>query len=244
MTREELATRARMSVTAVSYLERGLTRPPQKETVLLLAVALGLTGDERDAFAGAARRRPMEAAGAVEVGASAIDSGDALPQASTRLHLKPLTSPLGREHDEAAVVHVISQTLGARLAGGGNLTEAVAGALKNRDVVLLLDNFEQVLTAARELMDVLARAPRTKMLVTSRLPLNLRGERVFPVRPLGLPARDATPGPVEPAERDMRVRDLDWLRATVGADALALAEAQGRAWSLGQAKAHAREVLD
>ncbi len=56
LTQEELAERARLSTRAISDLERGLHRTPQRETVHLLADALGLAALDRAAFEGAARR--------------------------------------------------------------------------------------------------------------------------------------------------------------------------------------------
>lgn len=55
MSQEELAAKAGISVTSVSYLERGLTRLPHRDTVQLLGAALDLTVAEEDAFVQAAR---------------------------------------------------------------------------------------------------------------------------------------------------------------------------------------------
>ena len=51
----------------------------------------------------------------------------------------------------------------------------------------MVDNFEQVLSAAPFVADVLARCPNLRVLVTSRAPLRLEGEQEWPVPPLGLP---------------------------------------------------------
>jgi transcriptional regulator with XRE-family HTH domain len=56
LTQEALAERARISVRAISDLERGLHRTPQKDTVHLLADALQLSTQDRAAFEAAARR--------------------------------------------------------------------------------------------------------------------------------------------------------------------------------------------
>ena len=58
---------------------------------------------------------------------------------------------------------------------------------RSRSTLLLLDNFEQLMDAAVQVTDILARCPRVKVLVTSRESLRLRGERVVAVPPLGLP---------------------------------------------------------
>ncbi|GAA4964123.1 BTAD domain-containing putative transcriptional regulator [Actinoplanes utahensis] len=70
------------------------------------------------------------------------------------------------------------------------LREAVAG----REMLLILDNCEHLVEAAAEVADVLLRAaPGLRVLVTSREPLGLPGEWLFPVEPLGLPPADADP---------------------------------------------------
>jgi predicted ATPase/DNA-binding XRE family transcriptional regulator len=67
------------------------------------------------------------------------------------------------------------------------LREALIHQLRDRALVLVLDNFEQVLPAARAVLDLLVACPRVKALVTSRSALNVRGEQCFPVAPLPLP---------------------------------------------------------
>src|SRR5262249_46084756 len=67
------------------------------------------------------------------------------------------------------------------------LHEAILHALQDRDTLLVLDNFEQVLLAARDVLELLIACPRTKALVTSRAAINVRGERSFPLAPLALP---------------------------------------------------------
>ena len=65
--------------------------------------------------------------------------------------------------------------------------EVVLEHLGTREVLLVLDNFEQILTAAASVTELISGAPGTKVMVTSRSPLRLYGEREFPVPPLGLP---------------------------------------------------------
>jgi predicted ATPase len=78
------------------------------------------------------------------------------------------------------------------------LLERLTGHIGDRRLLLVLDNFEQVLGAAPLLADLLAGCPRLSVLVTSRIPLHLRGEQEFPVPPLALP--DPT-GRLPPPER-------------------------------------------
>src|SRR5215213_1348858 len=61
LTQDELAERANVSPRSIGDIERGVSRAPQRNTVGLLAEALGLTGDARCAFEASARRRPAPA---------------------------------------------------------------------------------------------------------------------------------------------------------------------------------------
>ena len=62
--------------------------------------------------------------------------------------------------------------------------------LRTKDLLLVLDNFEQVIEAAPKIARWLQAAPGLKVLVTSRGPLKISGEREFPIPPLALPAPD------------------------------------------------------
>jgi predicted ATPase/Tfp pilus assembly protein PilF len=73
------------------------------------------------------------------------------------------------------------------------LDESLKDYLHERRLLLLLDNFEQVLDAARAVTELLAAAPGLKVLTTSRAPLGLYGEHVFPVPPLALPDLKSPP---------------------------------------------------
>src|SRR5205814_502481 len=86
----------------------------------------------------------------------------------------------------------IAQTLGVPGTGRETVEERLKEYLREKQMLLLLDNFEQVLAAAPLVADLLATAPGLKVLVTSRAALHLRGEQEFPVPPLALPARQQT----------------------------------------------------
>jgi len=75
------------------------------------------------------------------------------------------------------------------------LVSALRAHLKTKRMLLVLDNFEQVVAAAPLLIDLLEGCPHLAMLVTSRAPLRVRGEREMPVEPLALPPADALPVP-------------------------------------------------
>jgi non-specific serine/threonine protein kinase len=89
--------------------------------------------------------------------------------------------------DPRLVPSALAQTLSVRPAADRPLIEALAEDLRERQVFLLLDNFEQVLEAALVLADLLAACPSLKILVTSRARLHLRWEHEFVVPPLALP---------------------------------------------------------
>jgi hypothetical protein len=98
--------------------------------------------------------------------------------------------PLGPVHDPALVVPAIAQALGVRDAGGRDLDDFLAAALVDRELLLVLDNFEHVVAAAPAAADLLAACPRLTVLATSRTPLRVRGERELPVSPLPPPGAD------------------------------------------------------
>src|SRR6266540_570334 len=95
--------------------------------------------------------------------------------------------------EPALVISAIAQTLGLRATGRQPLVTQLQQYLSDRHMLLLLDNFEQLLDAAPLLADLLATASRLKLLVTSRERLHLRGEKEMVVPPLALPDRADLP---------------------------------------------------
>jgi predicted ATPase len=91
------------------------------------------------------------------------------------------------------VISAIAQTLGIRERDGQPLLTQLKQFLGDKRMLLLLDNFEQVLDAAPLLADLLATASRLKLLTTSRESLHLRGEKEVAVPPLALPDRAQLP---------------------------------------------------
>ncbi|HEY7093328.1 MAG TPA: tetratricopeptide repeat protein [Ktedonobacterales bacterium] len=236
LTQEALAERAGVSLGAVSYLERGLTHAPHRDTLRALAKALALSEEEAAALEQAARpAKAVEEQAAQENSTIFTLGGPQIP--------RPLTSLIGREHEAAAIaellarkdtrlltltgpagvgktrlaVHAATQELDARLRSviyvgltpvqdPTRVLSAIAQALEiqgmgvlpmhdtlrialaDRDLLLVLDNFEQVTSAAHDIVDLLVACPGVTALVTSRIALNVRGERLFPVPPLPLPS--------------------------------------------------------
>ena len=92
--------------------------------------------------------------------------------------------------DAGFVIPAITRALGVRDGGNRPPLEHLAGALRNRNVLLVLDNFEHVLAAAPEVSAILA-ATRASVLVTSRIVLNVSTEHVTAVQPLAPPEAGA-----------------------------------------------------
>jgi predicted ATPase len=89
--------------------------------------------------------------------------------------------------DPSLVITSIARELGSQETGAQPLVETVKVWLQDKHFLLLLDNFEQIVSAAPLLEDLLAACPRLVILVTSREILHLSAEHLFPVPPLSLP---------------------------------------------------------
>ncbi|MCC6790566.1 MAG: tetratricopeptide repeat protein [Thermomicrobiales bacterium] len=139
---------------------------------------------------------------------------------------------LANVFDPAAVLPSIAQVVGIREEGDRSLTDRLNDAFKDRRLLLVLDNFEQVTGAATAVASLLAVCPGVKALVTSRLILHIRGERELPLAPLPVPdsttSRDdllRNPAVALFVERAQAVKpDLDLSAANVAA----IAEICGR----------------
>jgi predicted ATPase/class 3 adenylate cyclase/DNA-binding CsgD family transcriptional regulator len=89
--------------------------------------------------------------------------------------------------DPGLVVPTINQALSISDVSGQSPFVLLQSALKDKQLLLILDNFEQVAAAAREVADLLAVCPRLKVLITSRMALHVRAEQEFAVPPLNVP---------------------------------------------------------
>jgi predicted ATPase/class 3 adenylate cyclase/DNA-binding CsgD family transcriptional regulator len=103
------------------------------------------------------------------------------------VNLAPLSDP-------ELVVPTIAQALGVKEAAGQPLLDSVRSSLREKELLLLLDNFEQVVEAAVEVAQLLARCPKLNVLVTSRAALHVQGEQEFAVPPLAIPDPTSLPG--------------------------------------------------
>lgn len=101
--------------------------------------------------------------------------------------------PLAALREPALVVAALAQALGVREAAGQEPLAALCAELRDRALLLVLDNVEQVLGAGLVVAQLLAAAPRLKVLLTSRIPVRIEGEHEFPVSPLAVPPLDPLP---------------------------------------------------
>ncbi|MBA2759745.1 MAG: tetratricopeptide repeat protein [Chloroflexia bacterium] len=98
----------------------------------------------------------------------------------------PLAPVLDAEH----VLPAVAQVVGTRAMGDVPVADALASALRERHMLLVLDNFEHVVDAAAPwLAGLVAGCPRLTVLVTSRAALNVSGERRYSIPPLSAPAQ-------------------------------------------------------
>jgi predicted ATPase/class 3 adenylate cyclase len=109
---------------------------------------------------------------------------DAFPDGVFFVDLSPVSDP-------RLLPNTVAATLRLREEGGRPVAEIISEHLRDRTVLLVLDNFEQILPGAGVVATLLRDAPRLRTLVTSRAPLGLSGEQEFPVPPLELPGPDA-----------------------------------------------------
>jgi predicted ATPase/class 3 adenylate cyclase len=96
------------------------------------------------------------------------------------VELAPIRDPLLIPSSIAALV-------GARAEGRRPVLDTLRHHVRDREMLLVLDNFEQVLEGASVVGDLLTVAPRLRILATSREPLHIAGEQELPVPPLEVP---------------------------------------------------------
>ncbi len=241
LSQDALAERARMSANGIGALECGYRRTPKPETLVLLAGALALNGEQRRMFEAAATR-----VGVVRRGTSVAVG----PWPDTRIATLPLalTSFVGREteldeiarmvrehrmvtltgaggigktqtalqvaialsdagddatcfiglapiSDPSLVAATIASTLGVQEVPNRPLLETLVTYLKNKALLLILDNCEHVIVeAAIVAATLLIGCPRVRILATSREQLKAAGERTFRLPSLSVPSPEAAHG--------------------------------------------------
>ncbi|MBX3083725.1 MAG: tetratricopeptide repeat protein [Anaerolineae bacterium] len=110
----------------------------------------------------------------------AADLSDEFAEGVFFIALAPITDP-------ALVPSIIANTLNLPDSGPHTPLERLKNFCRDKHILLVLDNVEQILAIAPHLADLVAGCPLLKLLVTSRAPLKIRPERQFPVSPLALP---------------------------------------------------------
>jgi predicted ATPase/class 3 adenylate cyclase len=106
--------------------------------------------------------------------------------------------PLDAVRDPTVVPSAVAGALGLSSSGSASAPPVtrLADHLRHRSVLLVLDNFEQVVDAAPVVAELLRAAPEVKLIITSRIPLRISGEQELPIPPLSVPED----GPVSAAE--------------------------------------------
>lgn len=101
--------------------------------------------------------------------------------------------PLASISDPAAILPAIAEAVGVpreALGGEDSIMDKLVEQLHDKLMLLVLDNFEQVLAGSEEIARLLSLSARLKALATSRAPLSVYGEHEFAVPPLNLPPKD------------------------------------------------------
>ena len=104
------------------------------------------------------------------------------------VNLAPIVEP-------ALVRAAMAQAIGVPVGDHRTLMTRLVQAIGDRWLLLVLDNFEQVISEAVMVAELLSRCPNVNALITSRMPLHIQGEQEFPVPPLDVPDLDA-PAPL------------------------------------------------
>ena len=89
--------------------------------------------------------------------------------------------------DPELVLPTIASTLKVKESAGTTIEQSLQDYLHKKQLLLAVDNFEQVISAAPKIVTLLNTAPKLKIMISSREVLRLRGEHDYPVPPLGLP---------------------------------------------------------
>jgi predicted ATPase len=110
----------------------------------------------------------------------AAELSDAFADGVFFVNLAPISDP-------ELVVPTIARTLELKKTGEQSLLDLLKVSLWDKHLLLLLDNFERVVSAALPVAELLSACPQLKILVTSRIALHVRAEHEFAVPPLALP---------------------------------------------------------
>jgi predicted ATPase/DNA-binding CsgD family transcriptional regulator len=110
----------------------------------------------------------------------AAELSEVFPDGVYFVNLAPIRDP-------GFVVPTIAEALDVKEIAEQSLLDLLKAFLQEKQLLLLLDNFEQVVSAALQVAELLAACPQLKVLVTSRMVLHVRAEHEFAVPPLSVP---------------------------------------------------------
>jgi predicted ATPase/ATP/maltotriose-dependent transcriptional regulator MalT len=191
LTIERLTTAAHALEQAGDAPDGGTHRPPGAVKVPVLPVPLTpFIGREQEAASAAALLRRPEIRLVTMWGVAGIGKTRLAIQVAADLFRDFADGvafvSLAPIRDSTLVLATVAHTLG--LPDSGNKPrDSLCTFLRNKHLLLVLDNFEQVMAAASDLVDLLSASPHLKLLVTSREVLHLQVEQQFAVPPLALP---------------------------------------------------------
>ncbi|MFK7803985.1 MAG: BTAD domain-containing putative transcriptional regulator, partial [Anaerolineae bacterium] len=97
--------------------------------------------------------------------------------------------------EESEIIRLMIDTLGVPLAGNRPDREQLLGWLARKELLLILDNFEHLIDAAEFVNDILETAAQAAVIVTSRIPLNLRQETLLPLSGLSIDGAELAQAP-------------------------------------------------
>src|SRR5919205_415594 len=170
-------------------------RRPSAQLAARLAGSLELAPEERGGLVQVAAVRALLLR--AEVGLVTLTGVGGTGKTRLALHVAAELRPafadgvyfvdLAPVRDPAFVIPAIAQVLGVHEVRDQTLPVTVQTALRDRCLLLVLDNCEHLLAAAVEVANLLQAAPALKVLASSRAPLHLSGEHEFAVPPLALP---------------------------------------------------------
>jgi predicted ATPase/DNA-binding XRE family transcriptional regulator len=128
---------------------------------------------------------------ATEAARASLDAG-IFPDGGAFVGLAPVEDP-------ALFAATVLRSLGAATSEERPPVDVLADHLRDKELLLVLDNFEHLLDAAPEVAGLVEVCPGLTVLVTSRAPLRVRGEEEYPVPPLALPPTTRSPSKGEVA---------------------------------------------
>lgn len=131
--------------------------------------------------------------------------------------------------DHSLVLSEVAQRLGVRGSSGASPHDQLKDYLRAKHLLLLMDNFEHILAAGEAVLDLLMTCPRLAVLVTSRVPLRVRGERIYPVQPLALPEGPGSPLAAGPSLMPARAAAVELFMQRAQASGADLTPGEGTA---------------